>query len=170
MTIANRFRPLLLVTVVAGLGLSVAACNGGNSAQSPEPETVTVAPEETTSEADAGDDSAATGTEAKDSGGGPAGAQLPASWPDEKFPVPPGVTVAEAQDSDEIGIVLSGVDPAEVAAFYRNALPAAGYQITDDDSVGVGGVSVVGIEFVGNGYNGKLAVVNQTVAISLEEQ
>ncbi|MGH3756912.1 hypothetical protein [Actinophytocola sp.] len=67
------------------------------------------------------------------------------------------MTVTQAEDSDEVAIVLTGRSPDDVAAFYRSALPTAGYQITDDDTVGVG-VQVVGLKFTGNGYDGELAV------------
>ncbi|MGH3879742.1 MAG: hypothetical protein ACRDSK_22165 [Actinophytocola sp.] len=148
---------LLVAAVLAGVGLATAAC-AGNDAGSPATETVTV--EQPAAAESAADPAAADHV----------GSQLPASFPDKDFPIPPGVQVIEAQEPDEKGIVLTGMAPDEVAAFYRSALPAAGYDITKDASVGVGGVQVVGLEFTGQGYNGKLAVVSSAVAISLEER
>jgi hypothetical protein len=150
---------LLVAAVLTGVGLATAACAGnGAGAGSPATETVTVEqPAESDSPADPG---------AADH----VGSQLPASFPDKDFPIPPGVRVIESQEPGEKGIVLTGMAPDEVAAFYRSALPAAGYDITKDASVGVGGVQVVGLEFTGQGYNGKLAVVSSAVAISLVEQ
>ena len=157
---------LLVASVLAGVGLATAACAGNDAGQSPATETVTVeqeaAPQST-------QDAADSAQPAEDH----VGSQLPANFPDADFPIPPGATVTEGQDADERGIVLRGVAPEAVAEFYRSALPAAGYEITKDSSVGVGGVGgvqVVGLEFTGQGYNGELAVVASTVAISLEEQ
>jgi hypothetical protein len=148
-----RTRRLLVAGILAGAGFAVAACNDGGNAQSATTETVTVAP--------ASDDSTGDGNQA--------GGTLPADWPDEDFPIPPGVQVTARQDGADTGIVLVGKSPEEVASFYRSALPAAGYKITKDSSVGAGQVQVVGIEFSGNGFAGKLAVVNNTVSVSIHE-
>jgi hypothetical protein len=167
MTTTNPARRLVVAAALAGLGLSVAACNSGGSA-APATETVTVGAEQ-----DAADPADATSAEpvAEDSGASDhVGSQLPADFPDQEFPIPPGVTVQVAgEDADEKGIILAGASPDEVATFYRSALPAAGYQITDDDSVSVGGAQIVGLNFSGNGYTGELAVVNGRVIISLQE-
>jgi hypothetical protein len=149
----HRTRRLLVAGILAGAGFAVAACNDGGNAQSTATETVTVAP--------ASDDSTGDGNQA--------GGTLPADWPDEDFPIPPGVQVTARQDGADTGILLVGKSPEEVASFYRSALPAAGYKITKDSSVGAGQVQVVGIEFSGNGYAGKLAVVNNTVSVSIHE-
>jgi hypothetical protein len=167
MTITRR---LLMAAALAGLGLSVAACNSGGTA-SPATETVTVgAEQDATSAEPAADDPAED--PAEDSGASDhVGSQLPAGFPDQEFPIPPGVTVqVSAEDTDDTAIVLVGKSPDEVAEFYRTALPTAGYQITDDDSVSVGGAQIVGLNFSGNGYTGELAVVNGRVLVSLQEQ
>lgn len=156
----HRTRRLLVAGILAGAGLAVAACNPGGTAQSAATETVTVAPENPTG-SPAADDSTGDGNEA-------AGA-LPADWPDENFPVPPGVNITARQSGGDTGIVLVGKSPEDITSFYRSALPAAGYQITKDSSVGAGQVQVVGLEFSGNGYSGEIAVVNQTVSISIHE-
>ncbi len=157
----HRTSRLLVAGVLAGAGLAIAACNGAGSAESARTETVTVAPEGQT-----GSPAAEEPAEPA-ANGGDAGNELPADWPDENFPVPPGVNVTARQSGGETGILLVGKSPEDVTSFYRSALPAAGYQITKDASVGAGQVQVIGMEFAGNGYEGKLAVVNHTVSISL---
>jgi hypothetical protein len=166
MTTTNSARRFVVAAALAGLGLSVAACNSGGSAQPPATETVTVGAEQDAATAEPAEDPA------EDSGASDhVGSQLPADFPDQEFPIPPGVTVQVAgEDADEKGIILAGASPDEVAEFYRSALPAAGYQITDDDSVSVGGAQIVGLNFSGNGYTGELAVVNGRVIVSLQEQ
>jgi hypothetical protein len=158
---------LLVAAVLAGVGLAVAACNGDGSAQQGATATVTVAGDETPAEepADATADDGAAGSD-----GAEAGVNLPAGWPDDDFPIPPGVTITGGKDANGAGIVLAGKDPNVVADFYRSALPTAGYEIVNDSSVGVGGVQVVGMQFRGNGYDGDLAVVSNTVSISLKKQ
>jgi hypothetical protein len=159
-------RSLLVAAVLAGIGLVTVACDGTNTGAPSATETVTVAPEETPAETANPDDGGAT--DAANSGGS-AGGQLPAAWPDQEFPIPPGVDVTARETATETGILLVGMDPGEVAAFYRDSLPAAGYEITKDSSVNLGGAKVVGMEFTGHGYAGELAVVNSTVSISLRK-
>jgi hypothetical protein len=161
----HRTRRLLVAAVLAGAGLAVAACDGGGTATPAGTETVTVAAEGQPASTAAGD---AAATDAPTDGGAEAGGELPADWPDENFPVPPGVNVTARQSGGDTGILLVGRSPEEITSFYRSALPAAGYQITQDASVG-GQVQVVGIEFTGNGYDGKIAVVSRTVSISLHQ-
>jgi hypothetical protein len=166
MTTVHRMRRVLVASVLAGLGLTVAACNDGNAAPATETETVTVA-----DSADSAGDTSTAEPAADDSGvSGNAGAQLPAGWPDADFPIPPGVTVqTKGENSDEIGIVLVGSSPDAIATFYRSALPTAGYKITEDNSVSVGGRQIVGLKFDGNGYHGEMAVVTGHVVISLDK-
>jgi hypothetical protein len=155
----HRTRRLLVAGVLAAAGLALAACNQGGGTASAPTQTVTV-----------GADGQAESTASDDSGDpNQAGGTLPADWPDENFPVPPGVDVTARGSGAETGILLVGKSPEEVTSFYRSALPAAGYKITKDSSVGAGQVQVVGLEFSGNGYSGKIAVVNQTVSISIHE-
>jgi hypothetical protein len=167
-TITNPARRLLVAAALAGLGLTVTACNDGSSAQSPATETVTVGAEQDA--ADSADASSAEPAADDNDSSGHVGAQLPADWPDQEFPIPPGATVQVAgEDSGEKGIILVGPSPDEAATFYRSALPSAGYQITDDNSVSVGGAQIVGLHFSGNGYTGELAVVNGRVLVSLQQ-
>jgi hypothetical protein len=160
----HRTRRLLVAGILAGAGLAVAACDGGGTAAPAPTETVTVAAEEPAA-TPTGDPAAADNST---DGGAEAAGELPADWPDENFPVPPGVNITARQSGGDTGILLVGRSPDEITSFYRSALPAAGYQITQDASVG-GQVQVVGIEFTGNGYVGKIAVVSRTVSISLHQ-
>jgi hypothetical protein len=163
MTSVHRTRRVLVASVLAGLGLTVTACNDGNAAQAPATETVTVGAGsgDTSTAEPAADDSGASGN---------VGAQLPANWPDADFPIPPGVTVqTKGETSDEVGIILVGSSPDAIATFYRSALPTAGYKITEDNSVSVGSRQIIGLKFDGNGYHGEMAVVTGHVVISLEE-
>jgi hypothetical protein len=152
----HRTRRLLVAGVLAAAGLALAACNQGGGAAPTQTVTVGADGQTESTAADSGDPNQAGGT-------------LPADWPDENFPVPPGVDVTARGSGAETGILLVGKSPEEVTSFYRSALPAAGYKITKDSSVGAGQVQVVGLEFSGNGYSGKIAVVNQTVSISIQE-
>ncbi|HEV7647260.1 MAG TPA: hypothetical protein VGP26_03785 [Actinophytocola sp.] len=158
---------LLVAGALAGLGLALTACNGDDAAQAVKTETVTAGADQETAASPAADDST---EDAGNANAGAAAGQLPDNWPDTDFPIPPGTTVqTQGQDADEIGIVLVGKDPAAVATFYRSALPAAGYKITEDNSVSVGGRQIVGMKFDGHGYHGEIAVVAGHVAISLEQ-
>jgi hypothetical protein len=101
-----------------------------------------------------------------------AGARLPAWWPDKDFPLPRGVTVSSVRDESdgERGIAITGADPEKVAAFYRKALPKAGYEITKDRRVSIGGLAAVGIEFSGHGWAGEIGAGRAgTVLISTRQ-
>ncbi len=168
MTTVHRMRRVLVASVLAGLGLTVAACNDGNAAQAPVTETVTAAAD--SDGAGSGDTATAEPAADDSDASGNAGAQLPAGWPDADFPIPPGVTVqTKGENSDEVGIILVGSSPDAIATFYRSALPTAGYKITEDNSVSVGGRQIVGLKFDGNGYHGEMAVVTGHVVISLDK-
>ena len=155
----HRTRRLLVAGVLAGAGLALAACDNGGTAAAPT-ETVTVAADDQ-AESQAADDSTGDGSQA--------GGTLPADWPDEDFPVPPGVDITARESGGDTGILLVGKSPEEITSFYRSALPAAGYKITKDSSVGAGQLQVVGLEFSGNGYSGEIAMVDKTVSISIHE-
>ncbi|MGH3756366.1 hypothetical protein [Actinophytocola sp.] len=168
MTTIHDVRRLLAATMLAGLGLTMAACNDGNAAQPPATETVTV-----NAESDSGDSATSSAEPAADDSeaSGHIGTQLPDNWPDQDFPLPPDVTVqVKADTPDETAIVLVGQSPADIADFYRSALPAAGYEITNDQSVNAPGQTIVDLDFTGQGYDGEVAVVSNHVVISLDEQ
>lgn len=99
----------------------------------------------------------------------PSAEAVPAAWPDSDFPIPPGVTVTERSTADTVGILLIGEKPEKVIDFYRSALPTAGYQITEDNSVGLGQLQVAGLTFTGHDYRGELTVVSNTVSVSIHK-
>jgi hypothetical protein len=94
------------------------------------------------------------------------------------FPIPPGATVvARNPDSDGVNIVIASVTSQDAAAFYRQALPRAGWTITKDTQVVAGGgVAATGIEFEGHGYRGSIGGAaaggpdQNTVGISILRQ
>lgn len=94
---------------------------------------------------------------------------VPAAWPDSDFPIPPGVTVTERSTADTVGMLLVGEEPEKVIDFYRSALPAAGYRITEDNSVALGQLQVAGLTFTGHDYEGELTVVSDTVSVSVHK-
>ncbi|SNQ46663.1 PT repeat protein [Frankia canadensis] len=70
------------------------------------------------------------------------------------FPIPPGAKVKVGTTTGRTSTVtLTGVDGDKAAAFYRTALPQAGYRITQD--VGVGGVARA-MSFTGHGITGSI--------------
>lgn len=143
---------MTMVLAATGAAAMVAACQQGENGQ-PAVTVTEQAPPPTD-----------TGGTARAAAG-----ELPPSWPDQDFPLPPSVTVTEATSGDTTGIVLTGTDPQEVIDFYRDALPAAGYEIEADAGVDVGGTTIAGLRFSGNGYSGKIAVTAGTVTIKLED-
>jgi hypothetical protein len=83
------------------------------------------------------------------------------------FPVPPGAGVQVGTTTGKTSTVtLSGVSSDRVAAFYRSALPPAGYRITSD--VGIPGVARA-LAFTGHGVTGSLgaAGLGQSNAIAI---
>ncbi|WP_261562616.1 hypothetical protein [Frankia tisae] len=83
------------------------------------------------------------------------------------FPVPPGATVKVGTTTGKSSTVtLSGVSSDRVAAFYRTALPQAGYRITSD--VGIPGVARA-LAFDGHSVTGSIgaAGLGQSNAIAI---
>jgi hypothetical protein len=70
------------------------------------------------------------------------------------FPIPPGAKVnGGTSNNDQSALTLTGVSTAALANFYRTALPAAGYTITNDNQVA--GL-VTAIQFQGHGVTGNI--------------
>lgn len=62
------------------------------------------------------------------------GYALPEAWPIDTFPTPPGYEI-----SDDIGVTdtmasltIFDADPPEILAFFREALPAEGYELVSE--------------------------------------
>ncbi|MCK9901059.1 hypothetical protein CC117_06240 [Parafrankia colletiae] len=88
------------------------------------------------------------------------------------FPVPPGATVkVGATGGSRSTVTMQGVSSDAVRTFYRQALPAAGYEITSD--VGVPGVAS-SLGFRGNGVTGTIGAAGSGstngVAVVFEKQ
>ena len=79
--------------------------------------------------------------------------ELPEGWP-ENFPLPEGDDV-EIVDSAKAGDVLTvtlhvpSMEPAELTAFYRQQLDAAGFAILDESA---------GLTFDAGAYNGNVLI------------
>lgn len=133
----------VVVGVFAAAALLLAGCAAGESTTPVGPTSVAPTPTTTAAPAPDSTDSAPVGPR----GGG----QLPAG-----FPVPPGVIGPLFVWNRGGGVEATfGVgSPRAAYDFYRSALPAAGYTITEvhhlDGSDGV----VKRIDCSGNGYNG----------------
>lgn len=71
----------------------------------------------------------------------------------ENFPIPPGAE----KDVTEVGggetLTLTGVSAEDAFAYYRTALPKAGYEITSDNATSFGGA----ISFKGKDVQGVLS-------------
>ncbi len=68
------------------------------------------------------------------------------------FPIPPGAKVKlGASLAGTSTVTLTGLTPDAIAAFYRTALPAAGYKITSDTA---GGATAHVLAFSGHGVTG----------------
>jgi hypothetical protein len=148
-----------VATLVAAV--SLAACSVGVGGSDPETQPATQAPAAT---------QPAGGSES--TGAGQAPGNVLAS-----FPIPPGATVAARNESaDGVSIRLASISADDVAAFYRQALPQAGYTILGDARIGTGGgVSVGGLRFEGHGYQGTVGSVaaglgGGTVGITLQRK
>ena len=80
------------------------------------------------------------------------------------FPIPAGAKVVEnVTYKDQIAIIMGSVSPAEVSRFYLSALPRAGFKITSNTQISVGGTGATGPEsefaFTGHGYKGTIGAI-----------
>ncbi|CUU58676.1 hypothetical protein Ga0074812_12152 [Parafrankia irregularis] len=88
------------------------------------------------------------------------------------FPVPPKATVeVGATAGSHSTVTMRGVDQDEVRTFYRQALPAAGYEITSDTEVrGIANT----MAFKGHGVTGTIAAASlgsaNTITVLFEKQ
>jgi hypothetical protein len=65
--------------------------------------------------------------------------------------------VTGSTNGGEIDGLLTGVEATKAIAFYRTELPKAGYKITEDDTQGAGGSSIVHLAFAGHGFTGSIS-------------
>lgn len=82
------------------------------------------------------------------------------------FPLPPGATVQNVvKDGAEIAATVVVPDAVQAFAFWKTALPAAGYSVRSTDSSG----GLYEIRFGGHGFDGdtQIAITGAQVAIQL---
>jgi hypothetical protein len=81
--------------------------------------------------------------------------------PIRTFPIPSGANVVFNDScTKQVAITLNPITPSQSAAFYKTALPRAGYEITENMSTGLSAgdpKGMSGIEFTGHGYTGDVA-------------
>ncbi len=150
----------------SGQGASATVCadeNGNASVKATVDEgsgasidTETTEAEESADVTTADDEDTDTSTGA---GGGSGTTTKPATAPKGKcaagFPLPSGtVVVTCSDDAASVDLVATVPDPEGAYEFYLDALPKAGYKITDKESANLAGVYGATITFTGGDFKG----------------
>ncbi len=143
----SSYRCAAVVLATCAAALSLAACSAGvTTAGSP------AAPTRGTSAASTPSRPSLRPTASKSA---TSGTMIQVSGAVGRFPLPPGAKVAENISSGQnTGVIFGLVSPAKVAAFYAQALPKAGYTISDSSVYNESGNVVAAIQFVGHGFKG----------------
>lgn len=82
--------------------------------------------------------------------------------PLDAFSIPASAVVTDRVDQpNAVTVVMSAPSTAELTAYYRTALPAAGFTITADDA------ATDTLTFRGNGWTGVLTGTPDATAVSL---
>jgi hypothetical protein len=82
--------------------------------------------------------------------------------PIDAFSVPAAsVVVVRVDQPNAVTVVMSEPSPAEIAAYYQRALPAAGFTITADDP------ATHTLTFAGHGWTGAVTGEGDTTAAAL---
>jgi hypothetical protein len=85
--------------------------------------------------------------------------------PAQQFSLPRNAAVtAKVDQPNNVAMVVSSPPPAEIAAYLRRALPAAGFAITADDP------AATTMTFSGNGWIGSFTGNEQVAAVLLRPQ
>jgi hypothetical protein len=85
--------------------------------------------------------------------------------PAQQFSLPRSAAVtAKVDQPNNVAMVVSSPPPAEIAAYLRRALPAAGFAITADDP------AATTMTFSGNGWIGSFTGNEQVAAVLLRPQ
>jgi hypothetical protein len=85
--------------------------------------------------------------------------------PIEQFSVPrTAVITAKVDQPNNVAVVLSSPSPADVATYLRQALPAAGFTITAEDT------AAKTMTFTGNGWIGSFTGDSRVSAVLLRPQ
>ncbi|WP_091383987.1 hypothetical protein [Actinokineospora alba] len=156
---------MALATALVCLGLATAACSGETPAEQ--------APSSSNStEAAPASGAPQSGSVATVATGAPAPSSVPAAEPEpplsypalpkgapKDFPVPSGAKVSAVGADGSFSVTGEGAE--KVLAFYRKALPDAGYKITSDEPTAVG--------FEGAAGKGKVAVDGDHVTVTISK-
>jgi hypothetical protein len=152
------------LAAVCVAGLSLAACSGGITTPGAAPSSPASSPTAAPASASATTPpaSGSTGTTGVTSpAAGSGGGTVSVGGSLGTFPIPSGATVVDnGTDGANIEIVLTGVTPQEVSAFYTATLPSAGYTITENSSASDATVSGLTIKFTGHGYEGDIGAAS----------
>lgn len=118
MRVAPRVvRTLLTAALSLVLAMTAAACGDGSTSAQPGP--VSSAESEP-----AGDQTTAS----------EGGYVLPDNWPIDTFPTPPGFRVSDdlGVTDTTVSLAIFDTDPQEMLAFFRETLPAEGYELVSE--------------------------------------
>jgi hypothetical protein len=149
----NPYRCAAVALATCAAALSLAACSAGVSTAAPP-----TAPSRGTS-AESPDASTSGRPSPSTTASKPAasGTMIQVSGTVGHFPVPAGAKVAEnITTSQETIVIFGSISPAKVSAFYAQALPKAGYTISNNSVITESGNVVAAIQFAGHGFKGNI--------------
>jgi hypothetical protein len=149
----NPYRCAAVALATCAAALSLAACSAGVSTAGPP-----TAPSRGTS-AESPDASTSGRPSPSTTASKPAasGTMIQVSGTVGHFPVPAGAKVAEnITTSQETIVIFGSISPAKVSAFYAQALPKAGYTISNNSVITESGNVVAAIQFAGHGFKGNI--------------
>jgi hypothetical protein len=149
----NPYRCAAVALATCAAALSLAACSAGVSTAAPP-----TAPSRGTS-AESPDASTSGRPSPSTIASKPAasGTMIQVSGTVGHFPVPAGAKVAEnITTSQETIVIFGSISPAKVSAFYAQALPKAGYTISNNSVITESGNVVAAIQFAGHGFKGNI--------------
>jgi hypothetical protein len=149
----NPYRCAAVALATCAAALSLAACSAGVSTAAPP-----TAPSRGTS-AESPDASTSGRPSPSTTASKPAasGTMIQVSGTVGHFPVPAGAKVAEnITTSQETIVIFGSISPVKVSAFYAQALPKAGYTISNNSVITESGNVVAAIQFAGHGFKGNI--------------
>jgi ABC-type phosphate transport system substrate-binding protein len=149
----NPYRCGAVALATCAAALSLAACSAGVTTAAPP-----AAPSRGTSAASPGATTSGRPSSSPTvSRPAPSGTMVQVSAAIGSFPVPAGAKVAENITSSlQTIVIFGGISPANVSAFYAQALPRAGYTISGNSIITESGNVVVAIQFAGHGIKGNI--------------
>lgn len=147
----------------SGQGASATVCadeNGNASVKATVDDTETSIDTETTEADESADATTADDTDTSTAAGGSATTAKPATGATTGkcgagFPLPSGTVIVTCSDeAGSVDLVATVPDPEGAYNFYLDALPKAGYKITDKESANLAGVYGANIAFTGGEFTG----------------